>query len=224
MFKTIKSLCAAAALALGLAAAPAANAAYVLTFQGVTFTIDVVNAADGIFTLRIQNLLSTTDDDWADVTHIKALGFKGIGDDFTAVGSTIAPGTATPNNFELNAGGCSVGAGDDKLCFVFNPLYAASDDMTFTIDLAGSLDIGDGSPHLKVNFTNAAGTKIGSLLSLDIPLVSSSSSSSSGTTSSSSSSTSSGTISEPGTSALALLGLGLLGIALRSRRRAQQAA
>jgi hypothetical protein len=39
--------------------------------------------------------------------------------------------------------------------------------------------------------------------------------------SSSSSSTSTGTVSEPGTSAIALLGLGLLGAALRSRRRAK---
>jgi PEP-CTERM motif len=46
---------------------------------------------------------------------------------------------------------------------------------------------------------------------------------SSSSSSSSSSSTSSGTVSEPGTSAIALLGLGMLGLALRARRRGKSA-
>ena len=153
---------------LGFAAPAVSHAAFITTFQGVTFEINVTDAAAGIFTLEIDNLLNATGS-WEDVTQIGSLGFKDIGTNFTAAGSTITPGTATASPKELNANGCAGGSSTGQICFPFNPLLAAANDMTFTIDLNGSITVGPNGPHLKVNFRDAAGNKEGSLLSQNLP-------------------------------------------------------
>ena len=195
---SFKSLFAAAAVAAVLVAPPLAQAAFQTEEGGVTFTINVTDAANGIFTLRIEDLLDATGAGWEDVTQVGALHFKDLGNSFTVAGSTILPGTATASGDELNANGCA-GGDSGGICFTFNPLVAATNDMTFTINLNGSIEVGDDGPHLKVNFMNEAGTQIGSLLSANLP----------------------GTPEVPEPTTLALLGLGLLAAPYLVRKKAR---
>jgi hypothetical protein len=69
-----------------------------------------------------------------------------------------------------------------------------------------------------MEFVNAAGSKVGSLLSEPITLQTSTSS-----TSSSSTGGTSGQIPEPSSSGLVVIGLGLIGAGFIARRRANQA-
>ena len=200
---SIKSLLAAGAVALALAAPPAQAS---LTFQNVTFTFDVIDS--NTFTLQIENFLAANGD-WTGVDSIGALAFKGIGDDFTVTGSTIAPGSATGSGLELNSSGCDGGA-SGGLCFTFDPRFAVPDnDILFTINVGGALDVATTGIHLKVNFFYN-GEQIGDLLSKNIAV---------GSSSSGGQESSSSGVPEPSTSMLALLGLGLLGASFYTRRR-----
>lgn len=220
----IKSLLSAAAVSAITAFAPVAHSAYVLSFQGVDFTIDVLD--DNTFKLTMEGALSASGD-WADATSLSALGFKGLGVDFSASGvsatlvSVPADSTAWVGlNAELNAQGCSTnGNPDQAICFSGVPALSLTDLMTFTVDISGAtLDVSDDGPHLKLKFLDADGKKAGSLLSQDLPWESSSSS---GLASSSSGlASSSGNVPEPSSSVLALLGLGLVGGSFLLRRKA----
>ena len=206
---SIKSLLAASAVALAVVAPPAHAS---LTVDNVTFTFQIVDS--NTFTLEIENFLNASGG-WTGVDSIGALAFKDLGSNFTVAGSTIAPGSATGSGGELNANGCA-GGDSGGLCFTFDPLYTvASNDVLFTINVAGTLDTtvidNKGGIHLKVNF-DKDGTQVGSLVSANFPAGSSSSSSSGGQESSSSG------VPEPSSSALALLGLGLLGASFFNRR------
>jgi hypothetical protein len=50
---------------------------YSLTFQDVTFSVDLIDSNS--FTLRIQNALNATGD-WTDAVSLKSFQFKDIGD------------------------------------------------------------------------------------------------------------------------------------------------
>ena len=185
----LKSIGVASAFCVAMAAAPA-HAGFGVEFQDVTFIIDVVDEAEGTFTLNIDNLLNASGD-WENVTHVFALGFKGFGTNFNVTSSTISPAGQFAVGNQLNAMGCDGGTPAQQFCFEYSPLLQASNDMTFLIDLAGSFDADSITPHLKVNFTDAQGNKIGSLLSRNLP--------------------------EPGV--LGLLGLSLVMLGLVRRRR-----
>jgi hypothetical protein len=232
MMKKIKSLCALTAVAAAALFAPVAKADYVLTFQGVTFTIGVIDSNS--LSLEIVNAASTTDADWAAATNFGAFSLKDLGLDFSAAGGATATATyfGIPNvsvngvRDDLNA--ATINAGADcvaqtngekgTVCFDFAPDLSLLDDMKFQIDFNKDFTIDSlVGPHLKVAFVDADGGKVGSLLSQNLPLSSSSSSSS---TSSGDISTSSGVIPEPSTNALALLGLALVAGSFAMRRKA----
>jgi hypothetical protein len=157
----------AVALSLGLVGAPA-SWANSLPFQGVTF--DVTRTDSNTITLNIQNALSTTNSDWADIAFLDNIAFKNIGNMSGASISNPA-GAFTTNGLELNASGCDGGA-SGGFCFTAtaNPGYTATDNMTFVIDFTGGTlnDFSLTAPHLKVLFLDANGVKEGSLLSKDI--------------------------------------------------------
>ena len=153
-------------LALGLVGAQAtwANS---LTFQGVTFGLNDLGGGSLQFT--INNALSGGTGDWTNITHLQNFQFKNIG------GATMSLTGWTVNNNELNAnpavaGGnaCDGGSGGGALRFCFfrqTPLQL-TDSHTFNITYTGTLNMT--APELKVRFTDAAGNKIGSLLSAPI--------------------------------------------------------
>jgi MYXO-CTERM domain-containing protein len=210
----LKSFFAASAIALAAASTPVAHADAVGSFQGVTFTLHIVDS--DTFTLTIDNLLNASGD-WATVTHIMALQISDFGTGFT--GGTITP-AGTPLLGGLNASGCN-GSGTG-ICFTLTPRVASDNNDVFTIDLTGpavALAFDQiNHPHVKVNFGLATGGKVGSLGSADINFGSSTSSSG---IASSSSSSSSGNVPAPSTGSMALLGLGLLAGSFLIRRNSR---
>jgi hypothetical protein len=194
----------AAAMFLGTTVANAVTV-YSEEFQGVTFTLTATNGTNS-FTLRIQNALSTPHENWAPATHLAAIGFKDLGIDFKAAGVTASLSTVPASGWsyiqaELDADGCKSPNGQKGvICFSSAPPLALTDDVLFTITITGAtLNIGDTGPHVKLQFLDVDGIKVGSLYSHNLP----------GTETS---------VPEPGT--LALMGLGLLGLAGARRRRA----
>ena len=162
MNKFISTLAAASA---ALLMAGSAQAAYVLTAEDTTFTLTQVD--NDTLTLRIQNALSGTGA-WASATQLDNIALKDLGGSFTG-GSISGPGSWSSSLNELSAKGCT-GGGSGGVCFDASPSVALSDDMLFTIDLAGAalnIDANLG-PHLKVRFLDANGAKVGGLLSQNL--------------------------------------------------------
>ena len=179
---------------LALSSAAMAAPIHSLTFQGVTFAIEMVDS--DTLTLRIQNASSTPDPDWSPAVSIANFQFKNMGD-FTGASVLAGPGTWTYGNFELASGACDGSKGKaKKVCMAASPV-ALTDDMTWTVDVSGgALDFGSTGPHLKVRFLDAGGKKQGSRLSLNLPLQ----------------------VPEPSTVVLLIAGLGLLGPLTRRAR------
>lgn len=219
MTKFKKLLTGALAVASLAVAGTASATTYTSSFQGVTFSIDAVNGTN-TFTLTMTGALSATGD-WAPATALQALGFKDLGIDFSASG-TAATLTSVPAdstawsglNAELNGNGCNTnGNPDGSICFTGVPPLAITDSMTFTVTITGGQSLNISStlgPHLKLQFVDGEGKKVGSLYSLNIPSSTSSTSSTGG---------SGNQVPEPGT--LGLLGLGLVGLAYGRRRLTQ---
>ena len=163
----MKKLLATMALSLGLLSS--ANASlYSLDYQGVGFTFETVDHNSAIF--KITGALSAATGNWASATYLSSFAFKDLG--FDPTGGTVSPGTFATSPFELNANGCA-GGDSGGICFTSSPALALSDSMTFAIDfLGGTFDIEDTGPHLKVLFLNNNLNKQGSLLSMDMAMVS----------------------------------------------------
>jgi hypothetical protein len=192
----IKAISGAMLTALSLAALPAVAASNSLTFQGVTFNTDVLDA--DTLKLEILNATSATGN-WAGVNWLKAFEIKDIGN---VTGASIVSG---PGSFAANVAnglsaaglGCTTG-GTTGACFT-GAAIALTPAMTWVIDFTGT-GLNFAAPHLKVQFlTNLTdSSKTGDLLSQTIPPVP-----------------------EPETYAMMLAGMGLVGFIAR-RRRAEQ--
>ena len=194
------SLSVLAIIASAVSAAPAA--ANQLIFQGVTFE---TLAVDGdTLQLSILNATSATGD-WTGIGFLKAFEIKDIPAAGEVTGASIisGPGAFSADVANGLAGGPNLGCttgGTDGACFTGTPI-AWTNSMIWTIDFTGAtLDFS--APHLKVQFLiNADDTSnTGSLLSQTIP------------------------IPEPGTYAMMLAGLGLMGFVARRRRGRNTAA
>jgi hypothetical protein len=154
----------AAALAAAAVLGPAQ--AGVLTYQDVVFTSSWTG---NVLTLEID--AAHPGGDWTRATMLGALSLKDIGS-FKGVTVSAAPKGADAwklGSRELTANGCS-GSRTGKragtaLCLTGTPI-ALTDNMvfTFTFDGAPVLE----QPHLKVNFLDASGNKVGDLLSQTI--------------------------------------------------------
>jgi len=148
---------------------PGATPIYSLTFQDVTFSVDLIDS--NTFRFRIQNALNASGD-WTDAVSIKSFSFKDIGNSRQWKGR---PGTWVYHHNELNeSADCSTGrdAGkENKHCFLAPFAVALTNDMVWTIDFgSGAFNIASTGPHLKVKFLDARGKKEGRLLSKSLPL------------------------------------------------------
>jgi hypothetical protein len=128
--------------------------------------------------------------DWTTAKFIDSSQLNNIGSFSSFAMGGDGSGWA-PFNKELNANGCAGGPGEKRACAQGTPV-ALADDMhfEFTFDDGAALDLA--SADLKVRFLDENYEKVGSLLSQPIP--------------------------EPGTCALMLAGLGVVGFAARRRK------
>jgi len=164
MHTTIKKILLGSLLGAGSIATAHAG---LLTYQGVTFN----SAWSGnVLTLEID--AANRNGDWTRAKGLAALELNGIGN-YTGVRVTTAPGGTTgwtTSSSELNASGCSGdtnGQAGSRLCF-FGQQIALADNMVFSFTFSGK-DIQAVDPHVKVEFVNAKGRKVGSLLSQTLP-------------------------------------------------------
>ena len=155
MSKTLRLMTAA----LLSAAAAGAQADFVHTAQGVSFTYHGVDA--NTFTLRIQNAMDATGS-WASATHLGYLGFKDLGSLSTLTGVQVAVNPAPASSIqwaytvgEVTGNGCNANANSNAICLDATPDLPLSNDLLFTIDLIGSgINIANvTAPHLKASFT-----------------------------------------------------------------------
>ena len=202
--KTNKSLTIMFAIALWVTS-PLANAIYMDSFQGLTFTFDQTDADTLSF-----NITGTPTGDWSTAQYLGSFDLKDLGLDFST-DTGIANGPGATNLVGLNSqlsngnnGGVnclSNGSPPGSICFDIAPDVALGTlpiDFTYIIDFSAPLDISSAGPHLQIAFMDEqGGSKVGSLYSQnvgggeDVP--------------------------EPGP--LALVSIGLLGLAFSQRKR-----
>ena len=155
------------ALAALLCATTMTAHAGVLTLDGVTFTS---NWSGNVLTLEID--AAKHSGGWSGATGLAALAIKGVGT-YSSVSVSGAPGGTSAWNLsssELKASGCSGtgnGAAGSRMCF-YGQQIALADDMVFKFTFAGA-SVATNEPHVKVEFVDARGNKVGSLLSQVLP-------------------------------------------------------
>jgi hypothetical protein len=155
------------ALAALLGATTMTAHAGVLTLDGVTFTS---SWSSNVLTLEID--AAQRSGGWSGATGLAALGIKGVGT-YSSVSVSSAPGATSAWNLsksELKASGCSGisnGAAGSRMCF-YGQQIALADDMVFKFTFDGA-SVATNEPHVKVEFVDARGNKVGSLLSQVLP-------------------------------------------------------
>ena len=200
--KTNKSLTIMFAIALWVTS-PLANAIYMDSFQGLTFTFDQTDSDTLSF-----NIAGTPSGDWSTAQYLGSFDLKDLGLDFSTVtGTANGPGATNllGNNHNcppVTSTAASPTGQKGSICFDINPDVALGTlpiDFTYIIDFSAPLDISSAGPHLQIAFMDEQGgsKKVGSLYSQnvgggeDVP--------------------------EPGP--LALVSIGLLGLAFSQRKR-----
>nr|WP_156133734.1 PEP-CTERM sorting domain-containing protein [Massilia sp. JS1662] len=155
------------ALAALLGATTMTAQAGVLNLDGVTFTS---SWSGNVLTLEID--AAKHSGGWSGATGLAALAIKGVGT-YSSVSVSGGPGGTDAwklSTSELKASGCSGssnGAAGSRMCF-YGQQIALADDMVFKFTFAGA-NVATNEPHVKVEFVNAQGTKVGSLLSQVLP-------------------------------------------------------
>jgi hypothetical protein len=155
------------ALAALLGATTMTAHAGVLTLDGVTFTS---NWSGNVLTLEID--AAKRSGGWSGATGLAALAIKGVGT-YSSVSVSGGPGGTDAwklSTSELKASGCSGtsnGAAGSRMCF-YGQQIALADDMVFKFTFNGA-SVATNEPHVKVEFVDAKGNKVGSLLSQVLP-------------------------------------------------------
>jgi hypothetical protein len=203
------------ALAAALLLANSANAAVFIgtSTEGATFTVTTVSNTEFLFDIKG---ISGFTGDWAasnGVTDLAAFAFTNIAG--TAGGESAQRITlgSTPTNIGsptagapggLSSGGCD-GSGNGYFCFDIDPGVdiAGLDELKFDITVTGggAFDFSGSAPHLKIDWSGSSDsdTHIGDLYSHDLGV---------------------GTgVPEPATWTMMLVGAGMIGGAMRMRRK-----
>ncbi len=155
------------ALAALLGATTMTAHAGVLTLDGVTFAS---SWSGNVLTLEID--AAKRSGGWSGATGLAALAIKGVGT-YSSVSVSGGPGGTDAwklSTSELKASGCSGtsnGAAGSRMCF-YGQQIALADDMVFKFTFAGA-SVATNEPHVKVEFVDARGNKVGSLLSQVLP-------------------------------------------------------
>jgi hypothetical protein len=155
------------ALAALLGATTMTAHAGVLTLDGVTFSS---NWSGNVLTLEID--AAKHSGGWSGATGLAALAIKGVGT-YSSVSVSGGPGGTDAwklSTSELKASGCSGtsnGAAGSRMCF-YGQQIALTDDMVFKFTFNGA-SVATNEPHVKVEFVDARGNKVGSLLSQVLP-------------------------------------------------------
>lgn len=177
-----------------------AQAASSLTFQGVTFASQAIDADTLEFSILNSNHATG---DWSGASFLKAFEIKGLGTEVSSAQLISGPGVTAPSFGSVTAGvaanlGCTTG-GTKGACFSFATPLALTSNMTWRIDFTAAAPLVFDTPHIKVQFLDSVGDKkkMGDLLSQSLPV---------------------SAVPEPETYALLLAGLGLVGAAMRKRK------
>ena len=155
------------ALAALLGATTMTAHAGVLTLDGVTFAS---SWSGNVLTLEID--AAKRSGGWSGATGLAALAIKGVGT-YSSVSVSGGPGGTDAwklSTSELKASGCSGtsnGAAGSRMCF-YGQQIALADDMVFKFTFNGA-SVATNEPHVKVEFVDARGNKVGSLLSQVLP-------------------------------------------------------
>jgi hypothetical protein len=155
------------ALAALLGAMTMTAHAGVLTLDGVTFTS---SWSGNVLSLEID--AARRSGGWSGATGLAALAIKGVGN-YSSVSVSGGPGGTGAwklSTSELKASGCSGtsnGAAGIRMCF-YGQQIALADDMVFKFTFNGA-SVATNEPHVKVEFVDARGNKVGSLLSQVLP-------------------------------------------------------
>jgi hypothetical protein len=155
------------ALAALLGAMTMTAHAGVLPLDGVTFTS---SWSGNVLSLEID--AARRSGGWSGATGLAALAIKGVGT-YSSVSVSGGPGGTGAwklSTSELKASGCSGtsnGAAGSRMCF-YGQQIALADDMVFKFTFNGA-SVATNEPHVKVEFVDARGNKVGSLLSQVLP-------------------------------------------------------
>lgn len=187
---------------------PLANAIYMDSFQGLTFTFDQTTTTQLSF-----KIAGTPSGDWSTAQYLGSFDLKDLGLDFsTDTGTANGPGATNllGNRSQLSASNldCSKSTGEKgSICFEINKdLGALPIDFTYLLNFSAPLNISSAGPHLQIAFLESLElnkkdehVKVGSLYSQNVG------------------GGENENVPEPGP--LALVSIGLLGLGFSQRKR-----
>jgi hypothetical protein len=177
-----------------------------------TTTLEVTTVGNNEFQFDITHATDT----WTGATGLKAFTFNNniLGTAGTLSATETFPATATGTFVDGGlsnggSGGCD-GTGA-FFCFNWAPVPVAS-EMLFDIKTTGTFSFSSTNvPDLKIDFTDAAGNKVGTLFSADIPFCANGCPVINPT--------GGGGIPEPATWSMMIVGVGMIGAVMRKRRK-----